>query len=112
MLASVAFKLEGGLDVVEGEVIGEAKRKVLANIENHKQEHKRWVCCPMPMIIPDALSRWKELFLERKEQNKRAGCIAKDAAEGRLRIEADQRYSLQCQMPYRLFNSYVKVSIE
>jgi len=78
VLASVASKLEGGLDVVDGEVIGEAKRKVLANIENHKQEHKRW----------------KELFLERKEQNKRAGSIAKDAAEGRLRIEAEQRFQL------------------
>ena len=91
MLASVAFKLEGGLDVVEGEVIGEAKRKVLANIENHKQEHKRWVWFLCGMIIHDALPRWKELFLERKEQNKRAGSIAKDAAEGRLRIEAEQR---------------------
>ena len=43
VLTSVASKLEGGLDVVDGEVIGVAKRKVLANIENHKQEHKRWV---------------------------------------------------------------------
>ena len=45
VLSSVASKLEvdGGLDVVEGEVTGEARRKVLANIENHKQEHKRWV---------------------------------------------------------------------
>ena len=45
VLNSVASKLEveGGLDVVEGQVIGEARRKVLANIENHKQEHKRWV---------------------------------------------------------------------
>ena len=41
MLRSAASKLEGGLNVVEGEVIGEAKRKVLANIENHKQEYKR-----------------------------------------------------------------------
>ena len=29
--------------MVGGEIIGEAKRKVLADIENHKQEHKRWV---------------------------------------------------------------------
>ena len=43
VLGAVAPKLEGGLDVVGGEIIGEAKRKVLANIENHKQEHKRWV---------------------------------------------------------------------
>jgi len=80
VLSSVASKLEveGGLDVVEGQVIGEARRKVLANIENHKQEHKRW----------------KELFLERKEQSKRAESIAKDAAEGKLRIEAEQRFQL------------------
>ena len=38
--------------------------------------------------------RWKDLLLERKEQNKRAASIAKDAAEGRLRIEAEQRYPL------------------
>ena len=48
------------------------------------------------MIIHETLPRWKELFLERKEQNKRAGGIAKDAAEGRLRIEAEQRYFLCC----------------
>jgi len=78
VLRSAASKLEGGLNVVEGEVIGEAKRKVLANIENHKQEYKRW----------------KDLFLERKEQNKRAAIIAKDASEGRLRIEAEQRFQL------------------
>ena len=41
VLRSVASKLEGGLNEVEGEVVGEARRKVLANIENHKQEHKR-----------------------------------------------------------------------
>ena len=40
-MRSAASKLEGGLNVVEGEVIGEAKRKVLANIENHNQEYKR-----------------------------------------------------------------------
>jgi len=78
VLGSVAPKLEGGLDVVGGEIIGEAKRKVLANIENHKQEHKRW----------------KELTRERKEQNIRAANLAKDAVEGRLKIEAGQRFQL------------------
>jgi len=78
VLRSAASKLEGGLNVVEGEVIGEAKRKVLANIENHNQEYKRW----------------KDLLLERKEQNKRAASIAKDASQGRLRIEAEQRFQL------------------
>lgn len=78
VLRSAASKLEGGLNVVEGEVIGEAKRKVLANIENHKQEYKRW----------------KNLILERKEQNNRAASIAKDASEGRLKIEAGQRFQL------------------
>ena len=61
-----------------------------------------------------ALSRWKELFLERKEQSKRAGSIAKDAAEGRLRIEAEQRYSLSCvcQMPDSILLSRFQLSKE
>ena len=41
MLSSVASKLEGGFSFAEAEVNSEAKRKVLANIENHKREHKR-----------------------------------------------------------------------
>ena len=41
MLSSVGSKLEGGFSFAEAEVNSEAKRKVLANIENHESEHKR-----------------------------------------------------------------------
>ena len=41
MLSCAASKLEGGFSFIEAEVNSEAKRKVLANIENHNREHKR-----------------------------------------------------------------------
>jgi len=78
VLSSAASKLEGGFSFSEAEVNSEAKRKVLANIENHNREHKRW----------------KDLLVERKEQSKRASGLAKDATEGKLKIEADQRFKL------------------
>ena len=40
------------------------------------------------------LSRWKDLLAERKEQSKRASGLAKDATEGKLKIEADQRWGI------------------
>ena len=95
MLSSTASKLEGGFSFGEAEVNSEAKRKVLANIENHKREHKRWelafsICIDKAMI----LCRWKDLLVERKEQSKRASGLAKDASEGKIKIEADQRWRI------------------
>ena len=63
------------------------------------------------MIVHYGILRWKDLFLERKEQNKRAASIAKDASEGRFRIEAEQRYSCICGRQTD-FQSFTKVSIE
>ena len=40
------------------------------------------------------LCRWKDLLVERKEQSKRASGLAKDATEGKLKIEADQRWRI------------------
>ena len=47
---------------------------------------------------PWFVERWKELTRERKEQNIRAANLAKDAVEGRLKIEAGQRCFQWCRL--------------
>ena len=52
------------------------------------------------------LCRWKDLLVERKEQSKRASGLAKDATEGKLKIEADQRWRILPPLTPTAVSSY------
>ena len=77
----VARKLEGGVDQVEGGVVGEQVRMVREYTEQLQKEGERW----------------KELIVERKEMVRNAESNARAAGRGDIVVGEDQRFSLSAK---------------
>jgi len=77
----VAHRLEGGVEVETGGVVGEQVRRVREYTDKLQKEGERW----------------KELLVERKEMVRNVERNARAAAKGEITVSEEQRFSLSAQ---------------